>query len=185
MGMSAAIADLRLFARKGEAMPADVKRSRFRPEAGADRRRAAVGDGYPASDDTDPASDLTALSGLIQRRVLTDVVAPPADPPSPMKATREAAADGDAYPRAGTPRAKIDEPNRPRLRPTLSLFVCDETPDDATWRKMTVRLPETNYQEIRSLAHLWGTSYQTLLRQAVARFLENAVNAHDGHRRRH
>lgn len=170
MGLPAAIADLQLFARKGEAMPADVKPTRFRPEPRPKRvERAAVGD--PCADAEDDNDwEASTLCGLIQRRVLTD---------DPIAArARSLPPDNRSRRPEGGSETRTVEMGKPHPRevPAPSVVVCDGATPEPSWRKMTVRLPPDRYRELQEVARLWGTSYQTLLRQAVNRFLDDAIN---------
>lgn len=177
MGLSA---DMRLFARKGEAAPAGAGLEELAPETGA---REPVQSGYADAHDghdvhDDPGvRESAGLSFLIQRRKpqVVDSAAERkvAAPASGQGRSRPAKAS--VKPHRGTASGRGD-PRPVHASPTTAA-PAEEAPE--AWRKLSFRVRNDQYRKLKALSGLWGASYQGILERAVAAFVDSAIGAED------
>lgn len=152
--MVALMLNERLFAKKGEAVPAGIP---VRDPA------AKRGDG-----------GASALSFLIQRGAVdgSTAAAKPVEAPlpAPMPAAPPAWPDDDAPAYVTAPRVQAAGGGLPPQ---------DDPDDDPEWRRVSFRLSADSHRRLRNIARLWGVSGQSLLQKAVANFLDAAVTGDD------
>ncbi len=166
-------ADMRLFARKGEAAPARVAVDEDSTEVSSASAEPAQSDHGAGFGGYGPA-DTGGLAFLIQRRKPAF-----ADDPPPKKAAI-AATNGQSRERNAAGGKSLSgpaqpSPERPPERTTKASATTDEAPE--AWRKLSFRVRQDQYRKLKALSGLWGASYQGILERAVAAFVDSAIGA--------
>jgi hypothetical protein len=173
-------ADMRIFARKGEAAPAGVALNQFPVEAPLATDDAPEAQSGAACADRNAGRASSNLSFLIQRRK-----------PAVGDASEEPRKDADARGRESPARAVQAKPQRARAQaraaadgrpagPAVDPNVgaqADDGPE--VWRKLSFRVRQDQYRKLKALSGLWGASYQGILERAVAAFVDSAIGAEE------
>lgn len=189
----------RLFAKKGEAVPAGIpvrdpvaKRGEGaasplsfliqRRRADADTEAASPIPGFPTPTVPTPAFPNPAPATPTAAAPALSALAS-----SGLGAARatEAAESPEAAPLPGpATRLLVEAPLPPG--PTRLAAADRSTPagtldaeDEPEWRRVSVRLGAESHRQLRNIARLWGVSIQGLLQKAVVNFLDAAVTGDD------
>lgn len=162
----------RLFARKGQAIPAALPAHTRASDIceggeGTVAKGAKGAKGAKAAADCDPESRRSPLSFLIQRRCKPedDRAAPTVTEDKPATAAYSRDVD-----------AEMSVVLLDSVREKLKEFETARKHHEPR-RKLTVRLTQDDFQNVKSLAESWGTTYQSLLEKGVRSYVLSVQGA--------
>lgn len=172
----------RLFARKGQAAPAALPAHPHQADA---RAAAEEPDGVDANAAAEAEADAEArrspLSFLIQRRFKTEEKQTrPAVPEEQRQASRH-----PPSPPPGASNPDMSIVLLDSVREKLKEFESARKEQEPR-RKLTVRLTPEDFQNVKSLAEAWGTTYQSLLEKGIRSYVlsvQAAERVRDGVKR--
>ncbi len=188
--MVALMLNERLFAKKGEAVPAGIPVRDPAPKRGEGVSSALsfLIQRRGNDDKATPTQPLATAQSASPAPALASPPAPattPAPVPSSVAMTWHAEVGHAEVGHAEVGHAEEEQADAadyvraPRLQMAGAGLPPDAPDDDPDWRRVSFRLSTGNHRKLRNLARLWGVSGQSLLQTAVANFLDAAVTGDD------
>lgn len=182
--MVALMLNERLFAKKGEAVPAGIPVRDPAPKRG-EGASAALSFLIQRRGNDDKASPTQPAAAAQSASAAPALVSPPAPatPPTPTPTPVPSSVAMTWHAEVGHAEEEqvdaADYVRAPRLQMAGAGLPPDGPDDDPDWRRVSFRLSTGNHRKLRNLARLWGVSGQSLLQTAVANFLDAAVTGDD------